>query len=108
MVLPAIVVIAVGHPDWQVFLVAACVTLFVGVSMMLTTRASLKRLSVRQAFLLTNLAWLVIVVFGALPFQFSELKLDPVDALFESVSGVTTTGATVIVGLDFADRQSVV
>src|SRR3546814_1192868 len=70
--------------------------------MMLTTRASLKRFSVRQAFLLTNLAWLVIVVFGALPFQFSELKLDPVDALFESVSGVTTTGATVIVGLDFA------
>src|SRR3546814_12195541 len=70
--------------------------------MMLTTRASLKRFSVRQAFLLTNLAWLVIVVFGALPFQFSELKLDPVDALFESVSGVTTPGATVIVGLDFA------
>ncbi|HEY9537177.1 MAG TPA: TrkH family potassium uptake protein [Kiloniellaceae bacterium] len=102
MVIPAIVDIAVGHPDWQVFLVAAGVTLFVGVSMMLTTRASLKRFSVRQAFLLTNLAWLVIVVFGALPFQFSELKLDPVDALFESVSGVTTTGATVIVGLDFA------
>src|SRR3546814_4359954 len=102
MVIPAIVDIAVGHPDWQVFLVAAGVTLFVGVSMMLTTRASLKRFSVRQAFLLTNLAWLVIVVFGALPFQFSELKLAPVDALFESVSGVTTTGAPVIVGLAFA------
>src|SRR3546814_15844530 len=84
MVIPAIVDIAVGHPDWQVFLVAAGVTLFVGVSMMLTTRASLKRFSVRQAFLLTNLAWLVIVVFGALPFQFSELQLDPVDALFSS------------------------
>src|SRR3546814_6908593 len=106
MVIPAIVDIAVGHPDWQVFLVAAGVTLFVGVSMMLTTRASLKRFSVRQAFLLTNLAWLVIVVFGALPFQFSELKLDPVDALFESVSGVTTTGATVIVGLDRSEEHT--
>jgi trk system potassium uptake protein len=102
MVIPAIVDIAVGHKDWQVFLVAAFVTLFVGVSMMLTTRASLRRFSVRQAFVMTNLAWLVIAVFGALPFQFSELELDPVDAFFESMSGVTTTGSTVIVGLDFA------
>ncbi|MGF1595190.1 MAG: TrkH family potassium uptake protein [Kiloniellaceae bacterium] len=102
MVIPAIVDIAVGHPDWQVFMVAACVTLFVGVSMMLTTRASLRRFSVRQAFVMTNLAWLVIVIFGALPFQFSELELSAVDAFFEAMSGVTTTGATVIVGLDFA------
>jgi trk system potassium uptake protein TrkH len=51
---------------------------------------------------MTNLAWFVIAVFGALPFQFSELELSPVDAFFESMSGVTTTGSTVIVGLDFA------
>jgi trk system potassium uptake protein TrkH len=102
MMIPAIVDIAVGHPDWQVFLVAALVTLFVGVSMMLTTRAGLRRFSVRQAFLMTNLVWLVVAVFAALPFQFSELELDLVDALFESFSGVTTTGSTVIVGLDFA------
>src|SRR3546814_18844480 len=70
--------------------------------MMLTTRASLGRFSVRQAFVMTNLAWFVIVLFGALPFLFSELELDPVDAFFESMSGVTTTGATVIEGLDFA------
>src|SRR3546814_15591349 len=86
LVIPAIVDIAVGHPDWQVFLVAAGVTLFVGVSMMLTTRARLKRFSVRQAFLLTNLAWLVIVVFGALPFQFSAPTLVPVASLFHSWS----------------------
>jgi len=102
MTIPAAVDIAVGHPDWQVFSVAAFVTLFVGVSMMLTTRASLGSFSVRQAFVMTNLAWFVIAVFGALPFQFSELELDPVDAFFESMSGVTTTGSTVIIGLDFA------
>lgn len=102
MVIPAMVDIAVGHPDWQVFTVAAFVTLFVGVSMMLTTRASLRRFSVRQAFLMTNLAWFVIAAFGALPFQFSELELNAVDAFFEAMSGVTTTGSTVIVGLDFA------
>ncbi|MEQ8355839.1 MAG: TrkH family potassium uptake protein [Kiloniellaceae bacterium] len=102
MIIPAIVDIAVGHPDWQVFSVAAFVTLFVGVSMMLTTRSSLGSFSVRQAFVMTNLAWFVIAAFGALPFQFSELELDATDAFFESMSGVTTTGATVIVGLDFA------
>ncbi len=102
MIIPAIVDIAIGHPDWQVFSVAAFVTLFVGVSMMLTTRASLGSFSVRQAFVMTNLAWFVIAAFGALPFQFSELELDATDAFFESMSGVTTTGATVIVGLDFA------
>ena len=102
MVIPAVVDIAVGHPDWQVFSVSAFVTLFVGVSMMLTTRASLGSFSVRQAFVMTNLAWFVIAAFGALPFQFSELELDATDAFFESMSGVTTTGATVIVGLDFA------
>src|SRR3546814_15062170 len=99
MVIPAIVDIAVGHPDWQVFLVAAGVTLFVGVSMMLTTRASLKRFSVCQMFVLTNLACMVIAVFGALPFHSSELTLDPVDALSQSVSGTTSPGATLIVGL---------
>jgi trk system potassium uptake protein TrkH len=102
MIIPAIVDIAVGHPDWQVFTVAAFVTLFVGVSMMLTTRASLGSFTVRQAFVMTNMAWFVIAAFGALPFQFSELELSPTDAFFESMSGVTTTGATVIVGLDFA------
>lgn len=102
MIIPAIVDISVGHPDWQVFSVAAFVTLFVGVSMMLTTRASLSRFSLRQAFVMTNMAWLVIAIFGALPFQFSELELNATDAFFESMSGVTTTGSTVIVGLDFA------
>ena len=102
MIIPAVVDAAVGHPDWQVFSKAAAVTLFTGVSMMLTTRARLGNFTLRQAFVMTNLAWLVIAVFGALPFAFSELELSFTDAFFESMSGVTTTGATVIVGLDFA------
>jgi len=102
MVIPAIVDASVGNPDWVVFTAAAAVTLFIGVSMVLTTRAGLGAFSLRQAFLMTNFAWLVISLFGALPFAFSALELSFVDALFESVSGVTTTGSTVIVGLDQA------
>ena len=56
----------------------------------------------RQAFLLTALAWVVIAAFGALPFVFSNLELAYTDAFFEAMSGVTTTGSTVITGLDFA------
>jgi len=102
MVIPAIIDASVGHADWLVFTAAAAVTLFIGVSIMLTTRSPLTRFSLRQAFLMTSLAWLVIATFGALPFHFSELELTFVDAFFEAMSGITTTGATIIVGLDHA------
>ncbi len=102
MVIPAIVDALVGHPDWQVFAASAATALFVGVSMILTARVGLTSFSLRQAFIMTNLAWLVMAVFGALPFAYSELELSITDAFFESMSGITTTGATVIVGLDRA------
>ncbi len=102
MIIPAVVDAAVGHSDWLVFTAAAGVTMFIGVSLMLTTRTGFRSFSLRQAFVMTNLAWLVIALFGALPFRFSELELSFTDAFFESMSGVTTTGSTIIVGLDHA------
>ncbi len=102
MIVPAVVDLVAGHPDWQVFVASFAVTLFVGVSLVLTTRSGWSGFNLRQGFLMTTLAWLVTATFGALPFAFSELQLDLTDAFFESMSGVTTTGATVIVGLDAA------
>jgi len=102
MVIPAIIDALVGHPDWQVFAASAATTLFAGVSMILTARVDLTSFSLRQAFIMTNLAWLVMAAFGALPFAYAELELSITDAFFESMSGITTTGATVIVGLDHA------
>ncbi|MBB3066303.1 TrkH family potassium uptake protein [Limibacillus halophilus] len=102
MTLPAIVDYAFGHRDWEVFLAAAAVTLFVGVALILSTRSGWHGFSLRQAFVMTASAWVVIAFFGALPLAFSELKLDMTDAFFESMSGITTTGSTVIVGLDNA------
>jgi trk system potassium uptake protein len=101
---PAMVAdLAAGHPDWQVFLAAAAVTLFTGVSLVLMNQGyGDTELTGRQAFLLTSSVWVVVGVFAALPLAFSELKLTAADAVFESVSGITTTGATVIVGLDVA------
>ncbi|MEM8949510.1 MAG: potassium transporter TrkG [Pseudomonadota bacterium] len=100
---PMVADLAVGNPDWQVFLAASGVTLFAGVNLLLMNRApGLSEITGRQAFLLTTLVWVVISFFGALPFMFSELELDLADAVFETMSGITTTGSTVIVGLDHA------
>lgn len=102
MLIPAIADIVAGNPDWQVFAVAAGVTLFIGVSLSLTSRAGGASLSVRQAFILTTLSWIVLTAFAALPFAFSQLDLSITDAFFEAMSGITTTGSTVITNLDIA------
>ena len=100
MAVPAAVDAAAGNPDWQVFAVAAGVTLFIGVSLALTSRAGGATLNPHQAFILTTLSWLVLTLFAALPFAFSQLNLSFTDAFFEAMSGITTTGATVILNLD--------
>ena len=102
MLIPASVDAVIGHPDWQVFTAAAAVTLFIGGALILTTRSGWSGFTLRQGFIMTNLAWLVTATFGALPFAFSELELSYTDSFFESMSGVTTTGSTVITGLDTA------
>ncbi len=100
MLLPALFDLAVDNPDWQVFAASAAATLFVGTALVITSRGNPFDLKVRQAFVLTTLAWLVIAAFAALPFAFSELRLSYTEAFFESMSGITTTGSTVLTGLE--------
>ena len=102
MLVPAMLDARVGHPDWQVFMAAAFVTGFVGASLSITCWGSGEHLTLRQAFILTTSVWVVTPAFGALPFVFSELDLSYTDAFFEAMSGITTTGSTVISGLEFA------
>ena len=100
---PMVADMAAGHPDWQVFLAAGAVTLFTGVTLVLKNQGyGNAALTGRQTFLLTTSVWIVVGFFAALPIAFSELNLTLAEAVFESVSGITTTGATVIVGLDVA------
>ena len=102
MLLPALADLAGGHDDWQVFIASALVTGFIAGALILTNRGDLPPLSVKQAFLLTSLSWLALTGFAALPFAFSELNLSYTDAFFEAMSGLTTTGATILTGLDNA------
>ncbi len=102
MCVPAAADALVGNPDWQAFVVSALITGFVGGALILTSRAETIRLNVRQAFVFTALSWLSIAAFGALPFALADLPLTVADAFFESMSGITTTGSTVIENLDEA------
>ena len=102
MLIPAAADLAIGHEDWQVFLAAALSTSFIGASLAITNRGASKALNARQAFLLIVMAWLVIALFGSLPFFYADLGLSFTDAFFEAMSGVTTTGSTVMTGLDDA------
>ncbi|RMF03439.1 MAG: TrkH family potassium uptake protein, partial [Alphaproteobacteria bacterium] len=65
-------------------------------------RGRARQFTIKQAFLFTNLSWLVLTAFGALPFAWSQVDVSYTDAFFESMSGITTTGATVLTGLDSA------
>ena len=100
MSLPAIADLVVGSPDWHSFLYAAAVTFFAGGILVLANRTHSVNLRHRDAFLVTTSGWVLVSAFGALPFLFADLPVDYTDAFFESISGVTTTGSTVLVGLD--------
>lgn len=102
MCAPLVADLVVSNPDWQVFAGSAGLTSFIGITLMLTTRSPPERMTVRQAFVLTTLSWLSLVLFAALPFAFADLELSFTDAFFESMSGLTTTGSTVITNLDTA------
>jgi trk system potassium uptake protein TrkH len=100
MLIPTALDFLAGDPDWEVFAISSGVTLFVGVAMALTSRAGAMNLSIRQAFLMTTLSWLTLTFFASLPFVYTQLGLSFTDAFFEAMSGITTTGSTVITGLD--------
>jgi len=100
MLIPSVVDLIAGNPDWQVFATSAAITAFAGACLGLTNRGARSRLSIQQAFLMTSLVWVVLTFFGAVPFIFSALHLSFTDAYFESMSGITTTGSTVITDLD--------
>ena len=102
MILPALVDAAHGDNSWPAFFEAAGVTAFVGVALVLGNQAKTLTLNLRQAFAFTTLTWVFIAVFAALPFLFSPLGMNVTDSLFESMSGITTTGSTVMTGLDSA------
>ena len=87
------------------FFGASIVTIIFGTLFFLSNLDHDKKLSLQQAFLLTTLSWLSIAIFGSLPFIFSDLNFSFTNAFFESMSGITTTGSTIISNLDDMPRS---
>ena len=82
------------------FVISGIITITFGILFFLSNIDHLKSINTQQAFLLTALSWLSIAIFGSLPFFFSELNLSITDSFFESMSGITTTGATILENIE--------
>jgi trk system potassium uptake protein TrkH len=99
MIIPIVIQIIYGELDSS-FIGAGIITIIFGILFFLANLDHDKKLNLQQAFLLTSLSWLSIAIFGSLPFIFSSLQLSITDSLFESMSGITTTGSTIIINLN--------
>jgi len=101
MLLPVWSALVTGTGEVETFLSSALISVFCGGGVAMATRSPrTSALDIQQGFLLTTLVWLILPVFGALPFWIGAPGVAYTDAFFEAMSGLTTTGATVFSGLD--------
>ena len=91
--------------DSHSFIAASFVTIFIGVLFVLANLDKEFKLNLRQTFLFSSLAWLMVALFGSLPFLLSNQDFSLSEAFFESMSGITTTGATIISDLDNSPKS---
>lgn len=96
MLVPMATSIYYGEPDTWAFVTSIAVTLFCGALMAFGPRPQRRDMAKREGFLLTALVWVVFSIFGMLPFLLCQQPMSLSDAFFESMSGFTTTGATII------------
>jgi trk system potassium uptake protein TrkH len=100
MLLPLLVDLAQGRGHWPVFAESALITILSGALIALACANGVKEgLTLQQTFLLTTSVWVVLPLFGAIPFVLGATEARIVDAYFEAMSGLTTTGSTVFTHL---------
>jgi len=98
--IPLITEIIYQTESWQSYAVPILLYLIVGGSLVIINRNIELKISIKEAFLITVLSWILLSILCAIPFIYTQLKLSVVDAIFESMSGITTTGATILNNLD--------
>ena len=91
--------------DSHSFISSSFVTIFIGILCILANLEKDLKLNLRQTFLFSTLAWVTVAIFGSLPFVLSSQTFSFSDAFFESMSGITTTGATIISDLDNSPKS---
>jgi trk system potassium uptake protein TrkH len=101
MLAPMLADLAAGNGHWLVFAQSAIITGALGALVAIASADGVtEALTIRQTFVLTTTVWLLLPLFGALPFMLGATGAPAADAVFEAMSGFTTTGATVFVGLE--------
>ncbi|MEM8983608.1 MAG: TrkH family potassium uptake protein [Pseudomonadota bacterium] len=101
MLPPILVAVIFNETSWQPFIYGFVLTLISGLVIWLPVRHAVKDLRLRDGFLVVASFWMVLGTFGAAPLLFSDVPtMSFTDAVFEAMSGLTTTGATVLTGLD--------
>tara|TARA_X000001036_G_scaffold360678_1_gene343704 strand:+ start:344 stop:1792 length:1449 start_codon:yes stop_codon:yes gene_type:complete len=91
--------------DSHSFISSSFVTIFIGILFVLANLEKEFKLNLRQTFLFSTLAWVMVAIFGSLPFVLSVESFTFSEAFFESMSGITTTGATIISDLDNSPKS---
>lgn len=105
MLVPLMVDAIVGNGHWGVFFESAVITGLVGVLVALACRNGMSdRLDRQQSFLMATMVWVALPIFGAIPFMIGATEARLVDAVFEAMSGMTTTGSTVFTDLEALPR----
>lgn len=105
MLIPAFVDMYDTKKTWSLFITSAIVTLFVGLSLFLANRTKIKKITLKQGYLLTVISWVSLTFLATLPLMLFGITPDFADAVFESMSGLSTTGATVIRDLEVLPRS---
>jgi trk system potassium uptake protein TrkH len=100
MLLPTLVAFQLGEGIANSLLITCIVTMVLGAGIFKMTKVSKRQLSKRDGYFIVVSAWLVTALVCAVPYMYLDLALSPVDAIFESVSGLTTTGATIFSDLN--------
>ena len=97
---PLITEIIYKTESWQSYAVPILLYLIVGGSLVITNKNIEFKISTKEAFIITALSWMLMSILCSIPFIYTQSNLSIVDALFESMSGITTTGSTILSDLD--------
>ena len=104
LMLPSMIIgFATGGGDGVAIMAAAVITLLAGLALSVLSAEGIK-MQARDGFAAVALSWVVLSLFGALPYVFSGVIPNYIDAVFETVSGFTTTGATVLTFMEGQPR----
>lgn len=97
LISPLIIALIYGEAIWNTFLYSAAIAFVVGGALYYFFKTD-RELRIREGFLVVSLTWLFLSLVGALPFVISGILPSYTDAVFETMSGLTTTGATIMGG----------